>query len=190
MRHSHKNHKNDWGRHDGFGPRGFGPGPFGPGPFGPPGRRGPRSGRSRGDVRTAILALLSEQPRHGYELIRAIEERSDGLWTPSPGSVYPTLQALEDEGLLTIANVEGRKTASLTDAGQEWVAAHADETTTVFDRPAGGDNAIALRDEMLALRDAAIHVARRHGSAERTDKAVQILATARKELYRLMADDD
>src|SRR5690606_29811867 len=93
----------------GFGPpEGFGPG-GGPGlgaRFGPPGRggrrRGGRGGRPRGDVRTAILVLLAEQPRHGYELIRAIEERSGGMWVPSPGSVYPTLQALEDEGLATI----------------------------------------------------------------------------------------
>src|SRR4029079_16731955 len=92
---------------EGFGPRGRRPG-FGPGGFGPefgPGR-GPRGGRNRGDVRTAVLVLLAEQARHGYDLMRAIEERSGGIWSPSPGSIYPTLQALEDEGLITFATVE------------------------------------------------------------------------------------
>lgn len=199
MRHSHTDENRrdkrgmapEWARYDGFGPRGmrgFGGPPFGP-PFGPPGRRGPRGGRARGDVRMAILVLLNEQPRHGYDIIRAIEERSDGLWSPSPGSIYPTLQALEDEGLLTIDNVEGRKTASLTDAGRAWVSERESETAAVFDRPKGGDNAIALRDEVGALAEAAMHVAHRGGSKERTERAVDIIANARKELYRLLADD-
>lgn len=177
-----------WARHNGFGPRGARG--FGPGPWGPPGRRGPRGGRSRGDVRTAILLLLAEQPRHGYDLIRAIEERSDGMWSPSPGSVYPTLQALEDEGLLTIDKVEGRKTASLTDLGTAWVTEHADLTASVFDRPKGADGVVALREQMGALAEAAMHVAHGPTNPERVEKAAEILASARKELYRLMADDD
>ena len=82
-----------------FGP-GFGPGPRGFGPF--PGPRGRRGGRrtSRGDIRLAVLALVAEQPRHGYEIIQEIAERSGGSWKPSPGSVYPTIQQLEDEGLV------------------------------------------------------------------------------------------
>src|SRR6187431_3015708 len=78
----------------------------------------------RGDVRTAILALLTEAPMHGYQLIRAIEERTDGRWKPSAGSVYPTLQLLADEGLVTAEMSQDRKTYSLTDAGEQ-VAAEA-----------------------------------------------------------------
>ncbi|MGH7606842.1 MAG: PadR family transcriptional regulator, partial [Gemmatimonadales bacterium] len=82
----HRGRRHGRGR---FGP-GFGPGfpPHGPSPFG--GRRGRRT--NRGDVRTAVLALVAEQPRHGYEIIQEIAERSAGAWRPSPGSVYPTLQ--------------------------------------------------------------------------------------------------
>lgn len=186
------------GRHRGFGPpfgHGFGPpfgpgfGPMGPG-FGPGGPRGRgRGGRARGDVRTAILALLAEQPRHGYDLIRAIEERSGGVWTPSAGSVYPTLQALEDEGLLTMAEVDGKRTASLTDAGNTWVAAHRDEIEVLFTQPEVDESAKALRREMGAVMEAAVHVTRGADNPAVTAKAAEILATARKELYRLLADD-
>src|SRR5256885_5126748 len=84
------------------------------GSFGPP--RGPRRAR-RGDVRTAILALLDEKPAHGYDLIKELDERSGGMWQPSPGSVYPTLQLLEDQGLLTSEEVDGKRVYSITDQG-------------------------------------------------------------------------
>src|SRR5436305_9890415 len=115
------------GGHDGpFGPgfgRGFGPGGFGPG-FG----AGPRGGRRgahgrrgrRGDVRAAILVLLAERPMHGYEIIQEVAERSQDLWKPSPGSVYPTLQLLVDEGLIVGTETEGsKKLFALTDTGRE-----------------------------------------------------------------------
>src|SRR6188474_3202712 len=130
-RHQHHHHDYDGHQHEhehGRGRRrGFGP-PFGPG-FGPGPRRGPRGGRNRGDVRAAILVLLAEQPRHGYDLMRAIEERSGGMWSPSPGSIYPTLQSLEDEGLVTFETVDGRKTASVTEAGRAWLVSHSAEAT-------------------------------------------------------------
>ena len=171
---------------EGFGPRGRRPG-FGPGGFGPefgPGR-GPRGGRNRGDVRTAVLVLLAEQPRHGYDLMRAIEERSGGIWSPSPGSIYPTLQALEDEGLITFATVEGRKTASITDAGHEWLAEHGPEVDGVFKQPEGAAKAIALRQEIHQLRDVVMLVTRQGGDT--ADEAVKILAQTRKDLYALLA---
>ncbi|WP_243274776.1 PadR family transcriptional regulator, partial [Streptomyces albus] len=101
----------------GFGP--FGPpfgGPFGAGPFGGRGRGGPRGRARRGDVRASILALLKERPMHGYEMIQEIAERSGGAWKPSPGSVYPTLQLLEDEGLIASESEGGKKHFSLTEA--------------------------------------------------------------------------
>src|ERR1700756_2001484 len=100
-------------------------GPFGPG-FGPGGPRGGRRGRGRGrrgDVRSAILALLTERPMHGYEMIQEIAQRSNGLWRPSPGSVYPTLQLLVDEGLIVGTETEGSKRLfELTDDGREAAA--------------------------------------------------------------------
>ncbi len=183
----------------GFGPQGYGPQGFGPrgrrGGFGPPfppgfapgPRRGPRGGRPRGDVRSAILLLLAEQPRHGYDLMRAIEERSGGMWSPSPGSIYPTLQALEDEGLITFEAVEGRKTASVTDSGRTWLSEHTAETGAVFAQEAGADQALAIRREVHQLREAVMVATRRGGDT--ADKATHILANARREIYGLLAGD-
>ena len=100
----------------GFDPRGG----FGFGPGGPRGRgRGGRGRGKRGDVRAAILKLLVERPMHGYEMIQEIAERSQNLWRPSPGSVYPTLQLLVDEGLLVARESEGsKKLFELTDEGR------------------------------------------------------------------------
>src|ERR1700736_2301442 len=107
---------------------GFGPGPFGDfggGPFGGGGwGRGPRGrGRKarRGDIRTAALLLLAEEPRNGYQIMQEIEERSDGVWRPSPGSMYPALQQLEDEGLIRSEEHDGRKLFALTEAGEAFV---------------------------------------------------------------------
>src|SRR5215212_643106 len=112
--------------------RGRGPGPrrggrgggreFGFPGFGP--TRGPRA--RRGDVRAALLVLLAEEPRNGYQLMQEIEQRSDGVWRPSPGSVYPALQLLEDEGLVRVEG-EGRKAYTLTDEGRAYVESHAAE---------------------------------------------------------------
>jgi DNA-binding PadR family transcriptional regulator len=140
-------------------------------------------------VRAAILLLLAEQPRHGYELIGEITDRSGGAWTPSPGSIYPTLQALEDEGLIRLEKVEGRRTASLTDAGSAWVAEHAEELGDPFEVGGPPAAAIALREEFRALADAMRQVAR-VGSAAQLTRAAAAVTTARKELYRLLADDD
>ena len=89
-----------------------GPWHAGPGHFG----AGRRAGR--GDIRAAILALLAEAPKHGYQIIREIAERSEGAWTPSPGSVYPTLQQLTDEGLVRSDETEGKRVYELTEEGR------------------------------------------------------------------------
>src|SRR5438067_13394684 len=82
-------------------------------------RGGPGRRARRGDVRAAALALLSERPMHGYEMIQELEERTDGVWRPSPGAVYPALQLLEDQGLVTADAGAGKRLFSLTDAGRE-----------------------------------------------------------------------
>ncbi|WP_156160646.1 PadR family transcriptional regulator [Demequina soli] len=163
-----------------------GPGHGGPG-HGP--GRGRRGGRPRGDVRAAILLLLAEQPRHGYDLIKAIEERSGGAWVPSPGSIYPTLQALEDEGLVAIEVVDGRKTASLTGAGRSWADEREGALDAMFERDDSKEQAIALRRELHELHEAVGHIARRYDRPDVAEKAAEIVATARRDLYRLLAED-
>ncbi|MFF0492308.1 PadR family transcriptional regulator [Nocardia sp. NPDC003482] len=183
------------------GPRGFGPGfgPFGPdfGPgFGPGGghfgRGRGRGGRGRrGDVRAAILLLLQERPMHGYELIQRIRERSDDVWRPSPGSIYPALSQLEDEGLVLIEKVSGRKTAKLTDEGVTYVREHADELGDPWQevRDGIGDQALDLRELVGQLMGAVAQVARA-GTPEQAAKAAEVLTEARRALYRILADDE
>ncbi|NIA26319.1 MAG: PadR family transcriptional regulator, partial [Gammaproteobacteria bacterium] len=120
--------------------------PMGPGPFFP-GK--PKVGR--GDVRIAILHLLSEQPMHGYQIIQEISQRTDGVWNPSPGSVYPTLQQLEDEGLVRSDQRDGKNVFSLTDDGAD--ALGSEDQTPPWERMAGG-----MSDNLLDLREAGFQV--------------------------------
>src|SRR6202790_5321505 len=96
---------------------GFGGFPGGPGRGGGPFGRGRGRKARRGDIRTAALLLLAEEPRNGYQIMQEVQERSDGMWSPSPGSVYPALQQTGKGGLLRPAEVDGRKLFALTDAG-------------------------------------------------------------------------
>ena len=148
-------------------------------------RSGTRVGR--GEVRTAVLALLAEKPRHGYEIIREIEERSGGSWKPSAGSVYPTLQLLADEGLITAEESNGRKIYSLTEAGR---AVAGDEHTSPFDSAdsAHGGRYTALPKAGVELAQAAAQV-NRSGSAAQVDEAVVVLDEARRRLYSILAQD-
>ncbi len=179
----------------GFGPGGFGPGGFGPGGFGPGGPRrggGRRPGRGgRGDVRAAILVLLTEGPMHGYQLIQQITERSGGVWTPSPGSVYPALSQLEDEGLVALERVEGRNTASLTEAGEAHVREHRDALGSTWDEASGAVSSEehGLRAEVGAILTAAQQVSQ-VGTAAQVAEASRLLGEARRSLYRILAGDD
>ncbi|HEY4428127.1 MAG TPA: PadR family transcriptional regulator [Solirubrobacteraceae bacterium] len=174
---------------------GFGPGPFGDfgGPFGGWGK-GPRGrGRKarRGDIRTAALLLLAEEPRNGYQIMQEVEDRSNGLWRPSPGSVYPALQQLEDEGLIRSEEVDGRKLFALTDAGRKLVEERG------ADRPAPweemGDELSDRAAELGKLvRDVAYAFAQvmRTGSEAQMAKAAEVLSATRRDLYRILADGD
>ncbi|MEU4340766.1 PadR family transcriptional regulator [Nocardia sp. NPDC023852] len=177
------------GRH-GFGPE-FGPG-FGPG-FGPHfGRGRGRGGRGRrGDVRAAVLLLLTERPMHGYELIQQIRERSDDIWRPSPGSIYPALAQLEDEGLVLIEKVAGRKTAKLTETGTEYVTAHRHELGDPWAdvKQDVGAQAIDLRGLVGQLMGAVAQVAAA-GTPEQAARAAELLTETRKSLYRILAEDE
>jgi DNA-binding PadR family transcriptional regulator len=141
----------------------------------------------RGDVRSAILALLDDRPMHGYEMIQELEERTGGRWTPSAGSIYPTLQLLEDEGLVTAEEVEGRKVYSLTDAGKE-AAPDRTEGGRPWERGDEDSPRFEARKEMFKLMGAAKQVARADDE-EQLKQAAEILKDARRKLYGLLAEE-
>ena len=181
------------------GPMPWGPGPF-PfegrgGPFGPPRFRGP-GGRGprvrRGDVRAAILDLLGEgQAWNGYQIIQEIGERTQGVWRPSAGSVYPALQQLEDEGLITAAGEDRRRNYTLTDEGRAYVQAHADELRAAWDAVTGSvdDAAVQLHNLARNVAMATVQVAQA-GTPVQVQQASKVLAETRKALYRILAADD
>lgn len=174
------------------------PGPGGPfefgmrGPFGPPGFRfrGPRV--RRGDVRAAILDLLSEgQPWNGYQIIQEISARTEGLWRPSAGSVYPALQQLEDEGLVRAeAGEDRRRMYTLTDEGRAYVEAHAEELRASWEAVTGSvdDAETQLRQTFRQVAVAMTQVAQA-GSAAQVAQAATVLADTRRALYRILAAD-
>ncbi|BBX20716.1 hypothetical protein MTER_01270 [Mycolicibacter terrae] len=177
----------------GFGPV-FGPG-FGPGGpgfgFGPGGHRGHRRGNRsrRGDVRIAILALLTERPMHGYEIIQQIAERSQQLWRPSPGSVYPTLQMLVDEGLISGSETDGKKRLfELTEDGR----AVAEEIET----PPWEEIADGVDPGQVSLRTAigqlfgAVAQAGQAATPDQQQRIVDIVNAARKEVYGILGETD
>jgi DNA-binding PadR family transcriptional regulator len=181
----------------GPGPWGGGGGPFEfsarGGPFGPPrfGGRGPRV--RRGDVRAAILDLLAEgQPWNGYQIIQEIGARTEGVWRPSAGSVYPALQQLEDEALIKAeaAGEDRRRMYTLTTEGQAYVTEHADELRASWDAVTGSvDNAeVQLRHTVHQVIVAVTQVAQA-GSAAQVQQAGKILADTRRALYRILAAD-
>jgi DNA-binding PadR family transcriptional regulator len=174
-----------------FGREGFGFA-FGEGPFGPfgPGRRRGRKAR-RGDVRTAALILLGEEPRNGYQIMQELEERSDGLWRPSPGSVYPALQQLEDEGLVRSEEIDGRKVLRLTEAGEAELAkrpADAPAPWEEFTRGVSNDT-VELAGLMKEVAFAFAQVLRVGGASQQAEAKV-VLADTRRALYRILAEGE
>lgn len=150
-------------------------------------KTGTRAGR--GDVRAAVLFLLAEKPRHGYEIIHEIEQRSGGAWKPSPGSVYPTLQLLADEGLIRAEAESGRKTYSLTDEGREATEASA-KSSDRWGPPGRSQNAPAraLPKAGVELAQAIAQVGQ-SGSPEQVQEAVDVLNQARRKLFSILAQD-
>lgn len=139
----------------------------------------------RGDVRPLVLAALADRPMHGYEVIQWFEARSGGRWRPSAGSVYPTLQQLADEGLVTSEEVGGRRTYTLTDAGRAAAAA----TPAPEPWPDAGSSSENDLREVYQLMGAVMQV-QRVGSAHARRETARILADARREVYRLLAEDE
>jgi DNA-binding PadR family transcriptional regulator len=159
-------------------------------------QRGPKV--RRGDVRAAILDMLREQPMNGYQLISQIAERSGGAWKPSPGSVYPTIQQLEDEGLVEADDERGRRTLRLTDEGRAYVEANPEELAAVW-RPFGerrreseyapGNEYAALKPEIGQVAAAVWQIVTT-GSERQRREAINILVETRRKLYGLLADGD
>ncbi len=163
-------------------------------PMPPPGSGayGPFAPRvRRGDVRAAVLSLLSEEPRNGYQIIQEIAERSAGIWRPSPGSVYPALQQLEDEGLVLAEESAGRRIYRLTDEGRAYVAERADELAAPWSEVAN-----SLPEEMAELRLVWAQVNQVFGQLTQVANARQVAAAnrllrdTRRSIFRILAEDD
>jgi DNA-binding PadR family transcriptional regulator len=162
----------------------FAGGPFGGGPFG-----GGRGRKRRGDVRIALLLLLAEEPRNGYQLMQTIEERSGGRWRPSPGSVYPTLAQLEDEGLIRATEREGSKLFEITDAGRERAERSSGTAPwEIHDDPIAHSFS-ELSSLVVQIGKAAWQVAQ-VGDDRQTAQACDVLAEGRRALYRILAEED
>lgn len=194
----HESHHGE--THRGRGPRGRTRGPrshFGGGPssgpeemfrggFPPRGRR-----QRRGDVRAAILVLLEEGPRNGYQIIQELSERSNGAWRPSPGSVYPVLAQLEDEGLITVSSTESGRSFGLTAEGTTLVSKERESLGKPWETAAAGlsdatsDLFTTLKQVAMAVRQVAMA-----GSDAQKQNVTTILADARRAIYRILAEDE
>jgi DNA-binding PadR family transcriptional regulator len=162
------------------------------------GRRGGRGGPEargrgrgrihRGDVRTAILLVLADEPMHGYQIMQAMSDRTGGAWRPSPGAVYPTIAQLEDEGLVTTEEEGGRRLVTLTTEGRGYVeersARLGDPFAAFADRPSGPDLRDPLHELHAAVRQIVIS-----GNAAQVEAAAQVLARARRSLYLILAGE-
>jgi len=162
--------------------------PFGPPMFGPP-FGGGRGRKRRGDVRIALLLLIAEEPQNGYQLMQGIETRSGGRWRPSPGSVYPALAQLEDEGLIRAAERDGSKVFEITDAGRATLGERGEKSAPwEFDEDPAFEAAADLRSLIAQIAMAAMQVSRA-GTEDQIERAGATLAETRRALYRILADD-
>jgi DNA-binding PadR family transcriptional regulator len=158
--------------------------------FGRFGHRGPKV--RRGDVRSAILDVLAVEPMNGYQIIQQIAERSGGAWKPSPGSVYPTVQQLEDEGLVEAHDGEGRRLLRLSEEGRQYVEEHPDELAATW-RPfdeAGEDEGPGDLKPVIGQVMGAVWQVVVSGTQQQKAEATEILADTRRRLYGLLAEGD
>jgi DNA-binding PadR family transcriptional regulator len=188
MRHHHEHRAHLEARLRGFG-WGGPMGGWGPGWGGRRGGPGGPGGRGRGNrrnVRSAVLVLLAERSMHGYEIITELETRTSGIWRPSPGSVYPTLQMLEDEGLITSEEQGGRKRFTLTEGGR---------TEAQQAGPAPweqlGDEAVQDLSDLREVAFGTMGALRQvmmNGTEEQRRRAIEVIADTRKKLYAILAE--
>jgi DNA-binding PadR family transcriptional regulator len=181
-----RGHRAHWGQHPhpGWGALGNPP------PF-PPWARGPRPPKARrGDVRAAILAVLADEPRNGYQIIQEIAARSNGVWKPSPGSIYPTLQQLEDEGLVRASEEAGRRAFSLTEEGRRYVDEHAEEVAAPWEAMAEPEGANDNVKPLIGQIAAAVWQIVAVGTPEQQAKGREALIELRRKLYAILAEDE
>ena len=159
------------------------------GPMWAGGGRGPKA--RRGDVRAAILAVLAQQPRNGYQVIQEIAERTGGVWKPSPGSIYPTLQQLEDEGLVRMVQDDaGRRFYSLTEEGQAYVDEHPEEVAAPWEGMAETNQDEDGLKPLIAQVAAAIWQIAAVGTPEQQAKGREALRDLRRRLHDILAEDE
>ncbi|HEX3898733.1 MAG TPA: PadR family transcriptional regulator [Mycobacteriales bacterium] len=149
---------------------------------------GHRAGR--GDVRAAVLALLEEQPMHGYQVIQELAERSSGAWTPSPGSVYPALQLLQDQGFVSVSETDGKRVFSLTDSGRAEAAKRGEAPLPWEAAARGARGGFGQVRELVGQVFAATKQVASAGSDTQIERAVEVLKTARRDIYRILAEDE
>jgi DNA-binding PadR family transcriptional regulator len=156
------------------------------------GRRGPggrgRGRAQRGDVRTAILLVVGDQPMHGYQIMQAMSDRTGGAWRPSPGAVYPTIAQLEDEGLVTTQEEGGRRLVTLTSEGHTYLEERSARLGDPFADFAAQATGPDLRDPLHELHAAARQIAT-GGSPAQVEAAARVLAQARRSLYLILAGE-
>jgi DNA-binding PadR family transcriptional regulator len=138
----------------------------------------------RGDIKYLILEVLATGPRHGYDIITELENKSEGRYRPSPGSVYPTLTLLEEGGFITGNAVEGKRVFTITDAGRELLTQKPPGAT-----PEGADDFVDLRGSALKLGAAVMQAGRASDAASR-QKVRDILDGARREIYKILAESE
>ena len=145
-----------------------------------------REGRARrGDIKFLILEVLAEAPRHGYDIILALEQKSNGRYRPSPGSVYPTLTLLEEGGFITGEAADGKRVFTITDAGRAMLASRPVDAATASENDEGVD----LRGAAVKLA-AAVMQAARTSDAGGQERIRAILDGARREIYKILAESD
>jgi DNA-binding PadR family transcriptional regulator len=155
------------------------------------GRGRPGPGVRRGEIRPLIFSALAQKPMHGYEVIQWLEDQSGGRWRPSAGSVYPTLQQLADEGLVTSEEVDGRRTYTLTEAGHAAADESAPRAWGRSERGRGSDGERQPDVRQLAMQLAAATIqVHKMGSPHAKAEAVKVLTAARKQMYRLLSEDE
>src|SRR5271169_2694148 len=145
----------------------------------------------RGNVRAAILLLLAEEPRNGYQVMQEIEQRSEGAWRPSPGSVYPAFQLLADEGLIRGEARDGGNVFELTDAGRAYVEENREQLGSPWQQagegvPEGVRELVHLAMQVGVATRQVVH----HGTDAQRGEAAKVLGDARRSLYRILAEDE
>lgn len=146
----------------------------------------------RGDIKFILLALLSERPQHGYELMKELEARRGGFRRSSPGSIYPTLQMLEEGGYLTSELVEGKKVYTVTDSGRQFLDERNQQSHSEHDRSRFTEDKpselLELRRSLTDVNDAVTQVAR-SGNLEQASRVRELLAQVKREIYKLLSEE-